>query len=158
MRLKQLNDCLQADAGVDAEAGDGNIVMQLDVKDGELTGDAKPLFRHVTFFSGKHVVEQQHDNPLQLLWEGLAGGAENVLKNQRANQFATRVEFSGRTDQPQTSTTGASLRILRTAFIEAYKQQFEKKLSEPFQDRKSDANAAPQDRQTDKERKKMKER
>src|SRR3546814_237573 len=142
IKLKQLNDFLQAYAGVDAESGDGDIVMQLDAKDGELTGYAKPLFRHVTFFSWKHDVEQQHDNPLQLLWEGLAGGAENVLKNQRANQFATRVEFSGRTDQPQTSTIGAILGILRNAFIEAYKPQFEKHLSEHLQDRKSAASEA----------------
>src|SRR3546814_9736639 len=67
IKLKQLNDFLQAYAGVDAESGDGDIVMQLDAKDGELTGYAKPLFRHVTFFSWKHDVEQQHDNPLQLL-------------------------------------------------------------------------------------------
>src|SRR3546814_19990625 len=106
IKLKQLNDFLQAYAGVDAESGAGDIVMQLDAKDGELTGYAKPLFRHVTFFSWKPDVEQQHDNPLQLLWEGLAGGAETVLKKPRANQFATDVEFTGSNDTQQASKRG----------------------------------------------------
>lgn len=128
VELKQLNDFLQAYAGVDAESGDGEIVMQLDARGGKLTGYAKPLFRNVALFGWKHDVEQQHDNPLRLLWEALAGGAENLLKNQRKNQFATRVEFSGRTDQPQTSTIGAIVGILKNAFIEAYKPQFEKQL------------------------------
>lgn len=123
--LTHLNDFLQAYAKIDAESGTGEFVMQLEASDGQLSGYAKPLFRHVTFFDWKHDIEQQHDNPLRALWEALAGGAENVLKNQRESQFATRVEFSGRTDQPRTSTLQAILGILRNAFIEAYKPQFE---------------------------------
>src|SRR3546814_17913110 len=94
IKLKQLNDFLQAYAGVDAESGDGDIVMQLEAKDGELTGYAKPLFRHVTFFSWKHDVEQQHDNPLKLVWEGLAGGDRTSVA--QGKSVSVSVDLGGR--------------------------------------------------------------
>lgn len=125
VELPALNDFLQAYAMLDAESGNGEIVLQLDAHNGVLSGYAKPLFRHVTIFDWKHDIEQQHDNPLRAAWEALAGGVQNLLKNQRENQFATRVNFSGRTDQPHTSTLQAIYGILRNGFIEAYTPQFE---------------------------------
>jgi len=140
--LTHLNDFLQAYAKVDAESGTGEFVMQLEASDSQLSGYAKPLFRHVTIFDWKHDLEQQHDNPLRALWEALAGGVENVLKNQRENQFATRVEFSGRTDQPQMSALQAILGILRNGFIKAYKAQFEE-IAKPAQAEDRDSHGEP---------------
>lgn len=125
VELRQLNDFLQAYAKIDAESGEGDIVIQLDVKDGELSGYAKPLFRGVQLLDWKHDVEQQRDNPLRLAWEALAGVAQGLLKNQREDQFATRVEFSGRIDQPNISLLQAMLGILRNGFIQAYKPQLD---------------------------------
>lgn len=126
IELRRLNDFLQAYAKLDAESGDGDFVMQLEARDGRLDGYAKPLFRDVGLFSWKHDIEQQHDNPLRALWEATAAGVQNLLKNQREDQFATRVAISGRIDRPQTSAVEAIVAILRNAFVEAYKPQFER--------------------------------
>ncbi len=125
IELKRLNDLLQAYAKVDVESGEGEFVMELEARNGQLKGYAKPLFRDVQVFSWKHDVEQQGDNPLRAAWEALAGAIENVFKNQRLDQFATRVEIQGRIGNTKTSTLQAIGAILHNAFVEAYLPQLE---------------------------------
>ncbi len=125
IELQRLNDFLQAYAKIDVESGDGDFVMELEARDGQLQGYAKPLFRNVHVFSWKQDVEQQGDNPLRAAWEALAGAIENVFKNQPTDQFATRIEIRGRMGDAQTSTLQAIGAILHNAFVEAYRPQLE---------------------------------
>jgi len=125
LRLQHLNDLLQAYVKVDVESGEGEFVMELEARDGQLHGYAKPLFRDVQVFSWKHDVEQQGDNPLRAAWEALAGALENLFKNQPKDQFATRIEINGPIGDAKTSTLQAIGAILHNAFVEAYRPQFE---------------------------------
>lgn len=123
--LTRLNDFLQAYAYLDVESGSGDFVMQLEAHDGKLDGYAKPLFRDVDIFSFQHDIKQQHDNPLRAAWEAVAGGIQNLFKNQDKQQFATRVEIHGEVGDSQASTWQAIVSILHNAFVEAYRARFE---------------------------------
>ncbi len=123
--LTKANDFLQAYAKVDVESGKGDFVMELDAKDGRLRGYAKPLFRHVEIFNWKQDVEEQGDNPFRAAWEALAGGVQNLFKNQQEDQFATRIELSGRIGNTNTSAWSAIVAVLRNAFVQAFKPRFE---------------------------------
>lgn len=123
--LRRLNEFLQAYANLDVQSGEGDFVMELDARNRQLDGYAKPLFKNVSIFSVKQDIERQRDNPLRVLWEALAGGIENLFKNQEQNQFATRVEIRGRIGAPQTSAWQAIAAVVRNAFVEAYRPQFE---------------------------------
>jgi hypothetical protein len=125
VQLAGLNEFLQAYARIDVESGVGDYLMELDASDGQLTGYAKPLFRDVQVFSWEHDVEEQGDSPLRALWESIAGGLENLFKNQDLNQIATRVDIRGEIGDPETSTLQALWGILRNAFVEAYRPQFD---------------------------------
>ena len=125
IELQRANDLLQAYVKVDVESGQGDFLMELEARDGQLKGYAKPLFRDVRVFSWKQDVEQQGDNPLRAAWEVLAGVIEDLFKNQRTGQFATRVEIHGRIGDTQTSKLQAIGSILHNAFVEAYRPQFE---------------------------------
>ena len=124
--LTRANDFLQAYAKLDAESGSGDFVMQLDVKDGRITGYAKPLLRHVRIFNWKQDIVEQGDNPLRAAWEALAGGVQNLFKNPEADQFATRIEFRGRIGDAKTDAWAAIAAVLRNAFGDAFLPQFEK--------------------------------
>lgn len=124
--LTRANDFLQAYAKLDAESGSGDFVMQLDASEGRLTGYAKPLLQHVRIFNWKQDVEEQGDNPLRAAWEALAGGIQNLFKNPEADQFATRIEISGRIGDADTDTWKAIVAVLSNAFGEAFRPQFEK--------------------------------
>ena len=124
--LTRANSFLQAYAKVDAESGSGDFVMELEAKKGRLDGYAKPLLHDVKLFSWKHDIEEQHDNPLRAAWEALAGGVENLFKNQKEDQFATRVEIHGTIQSRKTSTLQAIAAVLHNAFVQAFRPQFER--------------------------------
>lgn len=123
--LTRINDFLSAYAHLDVNSGRGDFVMQLEARDGKLDGYAKPLFRNVDIFSFKQDIERQHDNPLRAAWEVIAGGIQNLFKNQSKKQFATRVEIHGQIGDTQTSAWQAIVSILHNAFVQAYKAKFE---------------------------------
>jgi hypothetical protein len=55
----------------------------------------------------------------------LVGTSETALKNQRKNQFATRVELSGNVHQQDISAFEAFLQILRNGFVQAFNARYE---------------------------------
>lgn len=141
IELRRLNDFLQAYANLDVQSGAGDFVMELEARDKQLSGYAKPLFRDVRIFSVKQDIQRQKDNPLRALWEAIAGGIENLFKNPQQDQFATRVEIRGRIGDAETSAWQAIAAVIRNAFVEAYRPQFE---NLPTQD--TDPDSGSQDK------------
>lgn len=123
--LTALNELLQAYFNIDVESGTGTFLMELEAQDGQLDGYAKPLFKDIKVFSWEHDVEEDGDGPFRALWEALAGGIENLFRNQSENQFATLVVIEGELGNAETSTLQVIAGILKNAFIEAYRPSFE---------------------------------
>lgn len=125
IQLTRLNDFARAYAGLDFAGGNGDFVMQLEARDGQLDGYAKPLLHGVQIFSWKQDVEQDHKNPLRVAWEAVAQGVTSLFKNHEHDQFATRVPISGRIDDKQLGTWAAIVGVLHNAFVKAYTPQLE---------------------------------
>lgn len=123
--LTRANDLARAYTGLDFAGGKGDFTMELEAKDGQLTGYAKPLFKGLQIFSWKQDVEQDKKNPLRLAWEAVAQGVTSLFKNHAQDQFATRVPISGRIDDKQLGTFSAILGVLKNAFIKAYTPKLE---------------------------------
>lgn len=125
LELTRLNEFLRAYGNIDVHQGRGEFILELSAGDGRVDGYAKPLFREVEVFSWEQDIERQDDNPFRALWEALAGGLEDLLKNQEMNQIATRVDIEGTLDDPDTSALEAIKGILINAFVDAYQPVFE---------------------------------
>jgi hypothetical protein len=123
--LPRLNDLARAYAKLDFAGGSGDFVMQLEARNGQLDGYAKPLLHGVKIFSWKQDVEQEKDNPIHAAWEALAQGVTSLFKNRERDQFATRVPISGRIDDKNLGTWAAIAGVLRNAFVKAYTPQLE---------------------------------
>lgn len=121
--LTAINDLARAYFGIDFESGNGEFVMELEAEDGRLSGYAKPLFQHIRIFSWGR--DEQEGNPFRIAWEALAEAVTSLLKNQPADQFATRIEIRGNIDNPDLDIFSAIAGILRNAFGEALKPYFE---------------------------------
>lgn len=125
IQLTRMNDLARAYAKLDFAGGNGDFVMQLQARNGQLDGYAKPLLHGVKIFSWKQDVEQEHKNPLQVAWEAVAQGVTSLFKNHEKDQFATRIPISGRIDDKSLSTGQAIVGVLRNAFVKAYTPQLE---------------------------------
>lgn len=125
IELPRLNDFTRAYARLDFEQGRGEFVMELEAADGTLRGYAKPLLHDINVLDWEQDVEQDRDNPVELLWEGLSGAVSGIFKNHPRDQFATRIPIEGRIDDPQLPTAKAIINVLRNAFVKAYEARFE---------------------------------
>ncbi|HSC82348.1 MAG TPA: DUF748 domain-containing protein [Pseudomonas sp.] len=125
IELHQLNDFSAAYGKFDFNAGTGDVVIEADAENGQLSGYVKPLLRDVDVFNWRQDVENDNKGFFRSIWEALVGSGESALKNQSKDQFATRVELSGSVHQRDVSGLQAFLGILRNAFIEAFNTRFE---------------------------------
>ena len=123
--LKRANSFVRAYSGLDVASGRGDFVMELTADKGKLRGYAKPLLRDLKIFSWKRDVGEKGLQPLRLVWQSLSAFAVEVFTNRKTDQFGTRVELSGSLDEQNVDVLGALIGIVRNAFIEAYKPDFE---------------------------------
>lgn len=125
IELRRLNDFSAAYGKFDFNAGNGDLVVEVNAEDGQLDGYIKPLLRNVDVFNWQQDVENDDKGFFRSIWEALVGGSETVLKNQQKNQFATRVELSGSVRNQNVSPFQAFIGILRNGFVQAFNARYE---------------------------------
>jgi hypothetical protein len=125
IQLKQLNSFTRAYANFDFNKGDADFVMELAARKGQLNGYAKPILRQVDIFDWKQDVANKDKNLIAGLWEAVVGSGGFVLKNQRQDQLASRIEISGDLNAYDISRWQAFKAILRNAFVKAFNSQFD---------------------------------
>jgi hypothetical protein len=131
LELKRLNDFSRAYGKFDFAAGSGDLVIEAQAQKAQLSGYIKPLLRGVEVFNWQQDVENRDKGFFRGIWEAVVGGGETVLKNQRKDQFATRIDLSGSMqDDGNVNPFQAFLGILRNAFVQAFTPRFERALSE----------------------------
>ncbi|MCU1716883.1 DUF748 domain-containing protein [Pseudomonas sp. 5P_3.1_Bac2] len=125
IQLKQLNSFTRAYANFDFASGNGDMVLELQARQGKLKGYAKPLLRQAEIFNWQQDVAAKDKSLLNGLWEALVGSGGWIFKNHRQDQLATRVEIRGDLNAYEISRWQAFKAILRNAFVQAFNSQFD---------------------------------
>lgn len=124
--VTHLNNFAQAYANLDFTSGQGKLTMELEAKDGQLSGYAKPSFEDVEIADWEQDVERQEENLFRVAWEGMVGFVGSIFTNPTEDQIATRIDISGSIpDKPEINMWGAVFGIVRNAFAEAINTSFE---------------------------------
>jgi Domain of Unknown Function (DUF748) len=111
-----MNDLLRAYGNFDVTAGRFFFYSELNAKDGALSGYVKPFFKDMVVYDKT----QDKEKPLvRKVYERVVGGVAKVLENRPHEQVATRVEISGRIDNPQVSVVDVIVRLVQNAFFKA---------------------------------------
>jgi hypothetical protein len=120
--LPAMNDLLRAYAGVDSVAGQFSLYSEVSVREGNVNGYVKPLFKDVDLYDAN----QDRDKTfVQKMKERLLGAAAWMLKNRDRGEVATKVDLSGPLDRPQFSTWEALGGFMKNAFLRAIVPGFE---------------------------------
>lgn len=127
--VMRLDDLIAAYAPFDVEAGTLDVVTEMAARDGLLEGYVKPIVYNLEVFDWKGDIEEDKDNPIRALWEGLVGLVGEVVENQPRDQVATNVPFSGSLESPETSVWATISGVLRNAFVEAFRANLEDSVS-----------------------------
>lgn len=115
LQLTELNDFLKAYGNFDVSSGSLSLYTEVAAKQDRIAGYTKPIIKDLKVINWK----EDKDKPLKLLWEGLLEGVAFIFKNHPKDQIATKAEFEGNIDNPDTNTWEIIGQVLRNAFIEA---------------------------------------
>jgi hypothetical protein len=125
VKLPKVNPWLREFIKADAEAGDFELYTELAAADGKFEGYAKPIMENVDIYSS----EEEEDNPLKRLWEGLVDFAAGVLEDEETDQVAARIPFSGTIENPEAGILETVVSVLHNAFVSAFARSLEGSVS-----------------------------
>jgi hypothetical protein len=125
----ELDNFIRTYAPFDIEAGSADIVSELAARDGQLEGYVKPIVYGLEVFSWKEDIQEDMDNPLRALWEGLVDIVAELLENQPHDQIASNIPLEGDISAPDTNVFVAVAGIFKNAFVEAYQANLENTIS-----------------------------
>ncbi|MES2646984.1 MAG: DUF748 domain-containing protein [Bacteroidota bacterium] len=123
--LTQLNDFLQAYAGVDVNKGRFGLYTEMAARNGRYKGYVKPIIKDLDVVGP----EDKRDNLFGKLWEHVVGGAAQLFTNKKKDQLATEIPLEGSTSKLKAGTWYAIMDMLRNAFIQALTSSVENKIS-----------------------------
>ena len=89
--------------------------------DGKFKGYAKPILENVDLYRSN----EEEQSALRRMWEGFLDFAAGVLKNEKADQVAARIPFTGTIENPQTSLLATIASVMRNAFVSAFARSLE---------------------------------
>lgn len=122
--LTDINNFLDAYAKIDAEKGTFSLYSEVAAQKGEFEGYVKPLMHDVKLVNLKGE-DDEHDNFLRVAWEGIVGLTVKIFQNQKHDQFATEIPFSGNLNNPDIKILRTIGNLLRNAFVEALQPSLE---------------------------------
>jgi hypothetical protein len=123
--LRTMNDMLRAHGKFDVVGGVFSFYSELAVKNAQVRGWVKPLFRDVQAYDP---TQDRDKSTMRKLYEKVITGVSKVIKNVPRKEVATEIDISGRLDKPETSTVQAILKLIQNAFFKAILPGFDREV------------------------------
>jgi hypothetical protein len=124
-QLKNVNEMLKAHGNFDVSAGIFSLYMDVRVKDKQVRGYVKPLFRDIDVYNP---AQDKHEGPMHKLYEKMVGVAAKMLQNKN-KEVATVAPIAGPVENPQSNTMEILGGLLRNAFVKSILPGFENEVS-----------------------------
>ncbi|MET0385517.1 MAG: DUF748 domain-containing protein [Polyangiales bacterium] len=121
LKIKQLNNFLQAYANVDAEAGTFALDAELSASRGRFEGYVKPFIEDLQVLKW----DEEKESFFGKLWEGVAEVIGEIFENQPRDQIATRIPVSGSVDSPSPDVWATMFGLIKNAFLQALRRGLE---------------------------------
>lgn len=125
--LVKLNDVFKAYGKFDVNKGEFNMYAEAATKDGKFKGYVKPIIHGLDVVAWKG--QDKQDNFFQKLWETAVGGAAEVLQNQKKGQIATKINFEGSIEHPESNIFEAVVIVLQNAFVKALQPSIDNQIN-----------------------------
>lgn len=123
--LPFLNDFTEAYANFTFKEGTMDVFTEVAMEDGKFKGYVKPILRNTKVID----LDNPSANFWRKAWEVVVGTTLKLFQNQKEEQFATEVPFSGTTQTSEVGILATIGNVLRNAFIEAFDAQIDDKVS-----------------------------
>jgi hypothetical protein len=115
-QLHTLNKALKAHADLDVARGNLSFFSEFNVRDRQVQGYVKPLFKGVEVY---HPDQDRDKAASNKLYQAVVGGVLDLLKNRPRQQVAAETEISGPIENPEANTWQIIGTLVRNAIFEA---------------------------------------
>ncbi|MBC3786435.1 DUF748 domain-containing protein [Spirosoma utsteinense] len=153
LQLVKINPLARAYANIDFERGTMSLFSEMAMLDGKLNGYLKPLTKEMKIFK---LNEHEGRSIGKFFTELVAQAGTAVLKNQKKDQVATRIPLNGTIDEVETAIWPTLFGVLRNAYIEAFRGEFDNNIT--LQDALKDVKADFKARQTERKEERKEKR
>ena len=124
-QMTTMNDMLRAHGRFDVVAGLFSFYSELHVKNDQITGYVKPLFRNVDVYDRE---QDREKGLLHKVYERLVGGLAKLLENPPRAEVATKARVEGQVQSPRARTWEVVRRLVQNAFFKAILPGFEREV------------------------------
>lgn len=140
LQLVKLNTLAREYANLDFNRGTVSVYSEMAMLNKKLNGYIKPLTKDMQIFK---LNEHKDRSVGRFFTELIAQGGTDILKNQKHDQVATRIPLNGTIDDIETAIWPTIFGILRNAYIEAFRGEFDNNitLKDAFKSLKDDYKA-----------------
>lgn len=121
--LTKMNDLLRATAKFDVAAGALSVFSEASVKNGQIQGYVKPLFKDLKVYEKEKDADKKFSQKVKEKAIDVAG---KILKNRPRKEVATVVPIAGPVENPKAGTWPTLMGLVRNAFIKAILPGFER--------------------------------
>ena len=121
--LTAINDFSQAYGWFDFEKGNISLFAEMALVDSTLDGYFKPVLDNVEILDWDK--EAEEEGFLRKVYEGVVGGATEILENQPKDQSASRVTIKGTVTKTNIGVATAIITLFKNAFIQPLKKELE---------------------------------
>jgi len=125
--LPALNNLLRAYGRFDVQSGQLSVFSQVKVRRGEMKGYVKPLFTNVKVYDP---AKDKNKSVVHQAYEMAVGAAAKVVTNSSTQKVATKVDLSGKLDNPNVSTWQALVQFVQNGFANAILPGFDRQTKE----------------------------
>ncbi|QDK78155.1 DUF748 domain-containing protein [Spirosoma sp. KCTC 42546] len=152
LQLVKLNTLAREYANLDFERGTVSVYSEMAMLNKKLNGYIKPLTKDMQIFK---LNEHKGRSVGRFFTELIAQGGTEILKNQKHDQVATRIPLNGTVDNIETALWPTIFGILRNAYVEAFKGEFDNNitLKDAFKGLKDDYKAKRAERKAERKEK-----
>jgi uncharacterized protein DUF748 len=125
-QMTALNDVWRSYAKFDVAGGVLSVYSQMRIKNGNITGYVKPLFKDVNVYDPN----QDKKKPFfKKLYEGIVEGIGDLFTNKKEDRVATVAQISGPVSNPNSSVWQILGKAIENAFVKAILPGFERELT-----------------------------
>ncbi len=124
VELPFLNDFTEAYAHFTFKEGTLDVFSEIAMDDGQYKGYVKPILKDIKVID----LDDKSTTFWRKTWEVVVGATMKIFQNQKEEQFATEVPFSGNMTGSDVGIVATIGNVLKNAFVEAFDAQIDNKV------------------------------
>jgi hypothetical protein len=124
--MKRMNPLLRAHGNFDVSTGFFSVFSEIHVRDGNIRGYVKPLFRDMEVYDRR---QEQGKGVFKKVYERLVDIVTDLFENRERDEVATVAQLRGRISKPDSSTLQILGGLIENALFDAILPGFEREIS-----------------------------